>query len=507
MSAATLMVQGTASNVGKSLLVTALCRIFRDRGLRVAPFKAMNMALNSAVTKEGFEIGRAQALQALAAGVEARVEMNPILLKPEPGGRAQLVLMGEVAGRHDFLADGGRREELAEAVETSLRTLRAEHDLVIIEGAGSPAEVNLRSRDIANMHVAELADAPVLLVGDIDRGGVFASLLGTLDLLEADERARVRGLVINKFRGEPRLLEPGVRILEDRGGVPVVGVLPFLRDLGLADEDGVDLESRRASARAEADVLEVAILRFPSISNHDEFLPLEREAGVVVRYVESARELEGADLVIVPGSKSTLDDLAWLRARRMQGALLRRVESRSPILAICGGCQMLGERIDDLEGVEGSQGSVAGLGLLPITTRFEGAKHTARVQLSVPAGSFLGAPAGTMEGYEIHMGRAHASEGASPATLISSRNSRPAQARDGARSANGALVGTMVHGLFENESLRASMLKQLRIRAGLPELPDLKKPRAEDPIERLAREVEQALNMNAIEEMIGAQHG
>ncbi len=232
MSAATLMVQGTASNVGKSLLVTALCRIFRDRGLRVAPFKAMNMALNSAVTKEGFEIGRAQALQALAAGVEARVEMNPILLKPEPGGRAQLVLMGEVAGRHDFLADGGRREELAEAVETSLRTLRDEHDLVIIEGAGSPAEVNLRSRDIANMHVAELADAPVLLVGDIDRGGVFASLLGTLDLLEADERARVRGLLINKFRGEPRLLEPGVRILEDRCGVPVLGVLPFLRDLG-----------------------------------------------------------------------------------------------------------------------------------------------------------------------------------------------------------------------------------------------------------------------------------
>src|SRR5688572_32145600 len=303
------MVQGTASSVGKSLLCAALCRLFRRDGVDVVPFKAQNMSLNAAVTPDGFEIGRAQAMQAEAAGVAACVEMNPILLKPEGPQRAQLVLLGRPSGSFSASAYHERKLELRSVVAEALATLRARHELVIIEGAGSPAEINLRDRDLVNMHVAHLADAPVLLVGDIDRGGVFAAFVGTMELLEPEDRRRVAAFVVNKFRGDLSLLKPGLDFLERRCERPVMGVLPHLPGLRLPDEDGLSLDLRRHALPDEA--LRVAVVRFPRIANHDDLLPLEREAGVAVRWVERVQEAAGADLLVLPGSKSVVADLAW----------------------------------------------------------------------------------------------------------------------------------------------------------------------------------------------------
>ncbi len=312
--ARTLMIQGTASDVGKSTLVTALCRIFTQDGLRVAPFKAQNMALNAAVTIDGGEIGRSQATQARAARIEPTVDMNPILLKPEAGMRSQVIVRGKVWRTLPWREYYEQRGALLDTIAGSLETLRAAHDLVLIEGAGSPAEINLKRGDIVNMRVAALADAPVLLAGDIDRGGVFAALLGTLELLEPDERARVRGLLINKFRGDVSLLQPGLDFITARTGVPIIGVIPHLPRLGLAEEDSVALERRPAAADGPA-LLDIAVIQPPQISNFDDFDPLAAEEGVRVRFVRERPELGTPDLVILPGTKSTIADLRELRAR------------------------------------------------------------------------------------------------------------------------------------------------------------------------------------------------
>ena len=389
MLAPTIMVQGTASSVGKSLLVTALCRFFRRSGIRVAPFKSQNMSLNSAVTVDGLEIGRAQAVQAEAAGALSCVEMNPILLKPEGDRRSQVVVLGRSIGSMGAADYQAYKPRLSTVVAESLARLRTDYELVIIEGAGSPAEINLKSRDIVNMHVAKLADAPVLLVGDIDRGGVFASFVGTMELLDPDERARVAAFVVNKFRGDLALLTPGLQFLTERTGKPVLGVVPYVSNLRIADEDSVSLESRAARCRPANDQLDIVVVRLPRISNYDDVEALEHEAGVVVRFVEQPDDVRGADLVILPGSKSTVADLAWLRASGVADAIEARTREGKPVLGICGGCQMLGEAIDDPFEMESSISHVRGLGLLSLRTRFEQKKMTAHVRAKLMTPSFL----------------------------------------------------------------------------------------------------------------------
>jgi len=474
MTAPTIMIQGTGSSVGKSLFATALCRFFRREGIRVAPFKAQNMALNAAVTPDGLEIGRAQAVQAEAAGLEPAVEMNPILLKPEADSRSQVVVMGKPLGSMTAVEYHLHKPHLQGVIADCLHRLRERHELVIIEGAGSPAEINLKDRDIVNMHVARVADAPVFLVGDIDRGGVFAAFVGTLELLEPHERARIAAFVVNKFRGDIALLRPGLDFLTGRTGVPVLGVVPYVPRLRIADEDSVSLEDRAGRRRPGGDQLDIVVVRLPRISNYDDVEPLEHEPGVVVRFAERAAEVRGADLVILPGSKNTATDLAWLRATEIAQVVEERARAGEPVLGLCGGCQMLGEVLEDAEGVESVEKRVVGLGLLPLRTRFERAKIVAQVRVRAVDPSFLTADADAGEeftGYEIHMGVAEKTAPSATPFEIVSRSGRPERVADGAVDATGTVVGTMIHGLLENRAVRAGLLSHLRRRKGLSEPP------------------------------------
>lgn len=502
--APTLMVQGTASSVGKSLFVTALCRLFKREGLRVAPFKSQNMALNSAVTPEGLEIGRAQAVQAEAAGVAPSVLMNPILLKPEGQRRSQVVVLGRPTGSLSAAEYHEQKASLWGVVEDCLSQLRATHDLVVIEGAGSPAEINLKDRDIVNMSVARLADAPVLLVGDIDRGGVFAAFVGTLELLEPDERARVRAFVINKFRGDLGLLEPGLDFLRQRTGKPVLGVVPYLPALRIADEDSLSLEQRVGKSRPADDRLDIVVIRLPFISNYDDVAALEHEPDVCVRFAERAEELRGADLVILPGSKSTAHDLDWLRTSRVADAVLKHAEMGGLILGICGGCEMLGEVIHDPHAVESPVPHLAGLGLLGLSTVFAREKTTARVEAAVDAASFLGGGLGStlVRGYEIHMGQVTAHPGVVKPFLIQKRNGETTSAADGAINAAGNVVGTMIHGLLEQDSVRTNLLESLWKRRGRPRpAPVRSVPRADAEYDRLEAHVREHVDLRLLREL------
>jgi adenosylcobyric acid synthase len=464
------MVQGTASSVGKSLLVTALCRFFQRDGVRVAPFKAQNMALNSFVTPDGCEIGRAQAVQAEAAGIAPAVEMNPILLKPEGDTRCQVVVLGQVIGSMTASEYHGYKPQLRTVIADCLARLRRNFDLVAIEGAGSPVEINLKDRDLVNMYVARLADARVLLVGDIDRGGVFASFLGTLALLDPDERARIAAFVVNKFRGDLGLLEPGLKFLTDRTRVPVLGVLPYLADLWIAEEDSVALDDRMRFRAAGPDQLDIAVIRLPRISNYDDFQPLQREPGVALRFVDRPEGLQTADMVILPGTKSTVADLAWLTQRGLANVIKERARQGNPVLGICGGCQMLGAKIEDPHRVESSEPIVPGLDLLPLRTRFELRKITAQVQARPLRPSMLtGERLSEITGYEIHMGVVELTNPMASTVEIVRRNGFEASVLDGAADKTGAVVGTMIHGILMNERVRASLLNFLRRRRGLSE--------------------------------------
>jgi len=469
-----LMVLGTASDVGKSLLVAGLCRLFARDGVRVAPFKSQNMALNSAATPEGGEIGRAQAVQAEAAMIAPTVDMNPILLKPYAPGASQVVVRGRPWANLDAHAYHERRvRELFPIVRASLDRLRAAYDLVVIEGAGSPAEINLKANDIVNMRVAEAADAACILVGDIDRGGVFGAILGTLELLDPSERARVYGFVVNKFRGDRTLLEPGLRQIEARVRIPCLGVVPYVRDLGIDDEDGVALAKRpRRFAEGGERRLRVAVVALPYLANVTDVDALAAEPSVDLVLADRAEEIAAADVVIVPGTKSTLADLAWMRARGLATALAAR-DGRACILGICGGMQMLGRRIADPEFAEGG-GASDGLGLLPletvlarekITTPVRGALASALFPSTSAARTSPGAPA--FGGYEIHLGRTTYDAGARPfATLV--RRAGPGDpVRDGALAAHGRTLGTYVHGLFEDDAFRHAFLAAARAASGL----------------------------------------
>jgi len=456
-----VMVQGTASHVGKSVLVTALCRIFRQDGYRVAPFKAQNMSNNSFVTPDGGELGRAQAVQAEACGVEPQVEMNPILLKPEANHQSQVVLLGKPVAKASASYFASAKPMLWQNVARSLDTLRSQYDVVVIEGAGSPAEINLKQNEIVNMRVALHSGSPVLLAGDIDRGGVFASLLGTMEILDSDERDAVSAFIINKFRGDVSLLEPGLVWLEERTGKPVLGVVPYYRDIEIAEEDSVSLE-RRQQMKARTDfVLDIAVMGLPHISNFDDFDPLGREPGVRLRYVESRDGLGEPDLIILPGTKTTMADLAWLRERGFAAEIWRQAEGGTPVIGICGGYQMMGNRILDPHGVESLDQEAGGLRLLPVDTVFAPVKETHRVSGSVSAGTGLlsRSEGASVDGYEIHMGSS-LRRGDMAAPFCISRAGEELQS-DGALSENGRILGTYIHGLFNSHALRRAIMEQI----------------------------------------------
>jgi adenosylcobyric acid synthase len=486
VTAPVVMVLGTASSVGKSAIAAGLCRILRRRGARVAPFKAQNMSNNAAVTVDGLEIARSTAVQAAAAGIEPTEDMNPILLKPEADMRAQVIVRGRVWGQRSARDYFRRKQELWPIVAESLDRLRAGHEVVVAEGAGSPVELNLKAGDLVNMRVAAHAGAGCLLVGEIDRGGVFAQLIGTLDLLDPAERRLVKGTVVNRFRGDPELFADGVRILEERTGVPVFGVVPWVRDLGLAEEDGVALERPAEPTGAE---VRVAVTRLPRIANFDEFAPLGRSPGVAVEYVDRPERLAGADLIVVPGTKATAADLAWLRERGLAEAIVAARAAGTPVVGVCGGYQMLGRAIHDPAGVESEPSSVPGLALLGHETTFVAEKRTVRVRGRVAAarGPLAAAAGADVVGYEIHAGRS-APGPEEPLLSLGSRD-------DGAISGDGLVLGTYLHGLFENEPVRRALVEWLRARRGLPRRDWVEEP---DPHDRWADVLEASLDVPAM---------
>jgi adenosylcobyric acid synthase len=464
VTARVLMIQGTGSSVGKSILVTALCRIFRQDGFSVAPYKSQNMSLNSYVTRDGGEMGRAQVTQAEAARIEPSVDMNPILLKPEADARSQVVLMGKPAMTLPAAEYCLHTPELLKAAGESLNRLRSRHDIIVIEGAGSPAEINLKRCEIVNMRIAMMADAPVLLVGDIDKGGVFAQLVGTLVLLDDDEKRYVKGFIINKFRGDISLLKPGLDELESITSLPVLGVVPYYHDIFIDEEDSV---RRDTPLKATTDI-DIAVIHLPHISNSTDFEPLQREQGVTVRYIRHAKDVGHPDAIILPGSKSTISDLERIRNTGIADVIVRSARSGVPVIGICGGFQMLGKRIDDPSHTESDRDSVAGLGLLDVVTTF--AKHKTTWQVHAVCtcdNGILGGLSGEeLSGYEIHMGQTLV-DNVSPAFRIISRGNRKSNHLDGAVSADGKIVGTYIHGLFENESIRRCLLSNLRKTKGV----------------------------------------
>ena len=459
------MVQGTSSHAGKSVIAAALCRIFAQDGLEVAPFKAQNMSLNSYATPDGGEIGRSQAVQAAAAMTAPKVEMNPVLLKPEGESRSQVVVMG----RPQAVASAREYHDLKlaiwETVTSALGHLRSDYDVVVIEGAGSPAEINLKQHDIVNMRVALHAGAPVLLIGDIDRGGVFAQLVGTMELLEQEERAVVKGHVINKFRGDPSLLTPGLDFLENRTGVPVAGVIPYFTDVHIPEEDSLGLAPEPESD--DEPVVDVAVMRLPHIANFDDFDPLRHEPSVRVRYVGHADEIGCPDLVIIPGSKTTAADLDWLRKRGLAQRVVELRENGTPVMGICAGYQMLGERLLDPDGVESPRAETPGLGLLRATTTFLRSKATNQVTGRVIGGRGLleNCRGAEITAYEIHMGLTAHQAVSSPFT-IESRSGRRVVLPDGALDDDGLTLGTYMHGIFHNSAVRRSILEYAAMRKG-----------------------------------------
>ena len=447
-----VMIQGTGSSVGKSLLVTGLCRLFAQDGWRAAPFKAQNMSLNSAATSDGLEIGRAQAAQAEAAGVEPNVEMNPVLLKPEGDKTSQLVVMGRMAGSIQSMDFPARRDRLWHIVTGALDTLRARYDVVVMEGAGSLAEINLRAGDIVNMAVALYSEAPVFLVGDIDRGGVFASLYGTLALIDERERRLVKGLVINKFRGDLDLLKPGLDMIEDIANVPVAGVVPYLTDVYVPEEDSPTMA--RVSANFDRDrtrdAIDVAVIALPRMANFDEFDPLARRSDARLRYVRRPDEFGAPDLVILPGSKTVVADLDALRRSGIAQRIERHIAAGGPLIGVCGGMQMLGRSIRDPRGIESDRQLVDGLGVLDIDTEMTPEKVTAHARSRVTGRSGLLAGAAGLEftGYEIHIGVSGArGDGAAPVMETVGSGAPVGFADD-----SGRVVGSYVHDMFKNNA-------------------------------------------------------
>jgi len=487
-----LMIQGTASGVGKSTLVAALCRIFRQDGLRVAPFKAQNMANNAHVCRDGGEIGRSTAVQARACGLEPTVDMNPVLLKPSTDQAAQVVVMGRPVKAMTAKEYQATRPALLTLIRDCLARLQRDHDLVVIEGAGSPAEVNLRESDIVNMRTAEIADAPVLLVGDIDVGGVFAQIVGTLHLLLPAERERVRGFLINKFRGDLDLLKPGLDFLERETGRPVLGVVPHYRHIRIPEEDAVP--AGKIGGDAAADRIRIDVVLHPRMSNFTDFDALEAEPDVQVRYLERP-DGRLPDALILPGTKSTIADLRRLKDAGFAGLVTRCLERGATVVGICGGFQMLGTRIRDPRHVESSADGEEGLGLLPSETVFDEEKVTAQVSgLHLSSGE-------EVSGYEIHMGRSGVAAGP-PLFRISERGGRPVADFDGAQAAGGRVWGTYLHGVFDRPGFRRHFVDGLRAARGWPALKTSTPADADGEFDKLAAHVRAAIDMDGVRRIL-----
>jgi len=478
-----LMIQGTTSDAGKSALVTGLCRILARRGLRVAPFKPQNMALNSAVTIDGGEIGRAQALQALAAGIEAHTDMNPILLKPNTDTGSQVIVQGHAIGNMDARSYHNYKSIAKQAVLESYHRLQENYDVVLVEGAGSPAEINLREKDIANMGFAEAIDAPVLLIADIDRGGVFAHLVGTLDLLSNSERQRVKGMVINRFRGDPALLQSGIDWLQEKTETTVTGVLPYLHGLHLEGEDSL---SRQNSIARDDNALNIVIPALPRLSNHTDFDPLNLHPQVNLSFIQAGENIPAADLIILPGSKSVHADLSWLRQHGWHEAINKHCRYGGRVLGICGGFQMLGKVIHDPLKIESKNTTTAGLALLDIETTLEKNK-----QLHNVYGKIVNTNA-EISGYEIHAGISSGAGLEQPFVQLETHC-------DGAISADKKIIGTYLHGLFESSTACRWLLDW----AGLKNIQNEDyQQRREDDINRLADAIEQHLDMTSIQQLL-----
>jgi len=506
------MVLGTSSHAGKSLLTAALCRIFAQQGYRVAPFKSQNMSLNSAATTEGLEIGRAQALQAEAAGIAPSVHMNPILLKPTGNMTSQVIVCGRIWGRLSAAEYHQRRvEELMPFVCDSYAKLAADNDVIVLEGAGSPAEINLKQHDIANMRMAEIADALCFLVGDIDRGGIFASLLGTVALLEPEERERIRGFVINKFRGDVSLLAPGIRAMEERMEKPCLGVVPYIENLLIDEEDSLGLPSpdslydARWSTIGIDRPLRIAVIALPSLSNFTDFDALRAEPAVVVRFVRNRSQLQGADVAVLPGSKQTADDLLWMRNEGLDSAVTEHART-GLVTGICGGMQMMGQVIHDPDAVE-NRGSVPGLSLLPIATTMRPTKITFSGAGYCAASSLFGQPLANipLRGYEIHVGETTYLGQAHPFANIDRKTSGQTKSvADGCISEDSRIFGTYLHGLFDEDTFRHAFINAARAFCHLStagELNDWGAKRRES-LDRLATVVCQSLDMRRIFEWV-----
>ena len=482
-----IMVQGTMSNAGKSLLVAGLCRIFKQDGYRVAPFKSQNMALNSFITSEGLEMGRAQVMQAEAAGMTPMVCMNPILLKPTNHTGSQVIVNGEVLGNMSARDYFAFKKQLVPDIKKAFKKLEEYADIIVIEGAGSPAEINLKQNDIVNMGMAEMVDAPVLLVGDIDRGGVFAQLLGTLMLLEEKEKKRVKGLVINKFRGDKSILDPGIEMLEEKGDVSVVGVVPYM-ELSLEDEDSL---TERFDRKSEG-LIDIAVIRYPRISNFTDFNVFEQMPEVTVRYVTSISELHHPDIIFLPGSKNTMGDLKWMRQNGLEAAV-KKLSEDIPVFGICGGYQMLGQEISDPDGVE-EGGKIRGMELLPVSTILMPEKKRCQIEGKIErlSGLFHVLSDCKFKGYEIHMGRT----GTEEKVVVTS-------------DMNENIYGSYVHGLFDEGTIANSMIQTLAEKKGI----EIENGEFEDyqtfkdkQYDKLADTLRMYLNMEEIYEMLGESH-
>ena len=491
-----IMIQGTMSNAGKSLVTAGLCRVFKQDGYKVAPFKSQNMALNSFITKEGLEMGRAQVMQAEACGIEPSVNMNPILLKPTNDVGSQVIVNGEVLGNMSARDYYKKKTELIPHIMEAYNNLAKEYDIIVMEGAGSPAEINLKENDIVNMGMAKLVNSPVLLVGDIDRGGVFASIAGTLMLLEEDERKMIKGTIINKFRGDVNILKPGLDMIEEITKTPVVGVVPYM-ELDIDDEDSL---SERFNNKGTVDLIDIAVIRLPRISNFTDFNTFEYIPGVSLRYVKSVRELKDPDMIILPGTKNTMEDLKWLRESGLETQILKQAAKGKVIFGICGGYQMLGMELSDPFNVE-SGGTMAGMGLLPTKTVFEKEKVRTRVSgnFNEVSGILAELSYVEFEGYEIHMGQTTYDFNEEELTTIDNVNGEDMIKNDGLYKDN--VYGSYIHGIFDKEEVSKAIVESLCIHKGIDyssiSTVDIEKYK-EEQYDKLAEGIRNSLDMKAI---------
>ena len=502
-----IMMMGTSSHVGKSILATAMCRILYRKGRKVVPFKAQNMALNSYVTRDGDEMGRAQVAQAEAAGMEPMVDMNPVLLKPTGNAASQVIIMGKPVGNMSAREyHRGYSLKAFDAVKEALGRLDKEYDTIVIEGAGSPAEINLKANDIVNMRVAKYLQAPVLLIADIDRGGALASLVGTLELLDEEERALVKGLVINKFRGDVTLLTPAIDFLEKKTGKPVLGVVPHIDQMGIDDEDSVSLEEKQA-VPTEGDI-RIAVIQTPKISNFTDFDALAHEKDVALYYVKAVEDLGEPDVIMLPGSKNTTEDMLYLGKSGLGEKILAHAKAGKAVIGICGGYQMLGEVIRDPQHTESQNDEAAGLGLLGMETVFASEKLTSQVVAQCQDLHFMGQSisADNLQGYEIHMGHTDFTREADkhPFTVCQRRGTVCAS-QEGTANAAGNVFGTYIHGVFDNDVFRRSVLNAIRHSKGLEALANTRNVMAEkqQAYEHLADVVENALDMEKLYQIMG----